>query len=386
MLRDFSDMKRTFSRLFAASCACALLSAGCGRPGARLAGSAGDTVYVGVAVGLTTPSRYVGVYNGVQLALDELNAERPDGAPPLALRRAPSEARSAVEIAAAFRDDPAVVGVVGHTESDATLNASAVYEDREGNGRRALVAVAPTAGAPGITESPWVFRVCPVIDRQAAVMARYMADSMGVPRVAVVYRNDSAGKGFLRGFVPALREARGAVTERDPFTEEVSEFEAYGKRIARRRTQAVGFFGNATDALTLIGALRAAGSDAVVLGANPPSDSMLMDPEAARRFSGMRYSALYVADRPLNDRARRFAAAYRQRFGSTPDHWGALAYDAAQLIGRAVHEVGADRSRVRDRVAAVGRGSLPFEGATGQIRFDEVGDPIDKPVTIVRVP
>ncbi|MBV9775381.1 MAG: ABC transporter substrate-binding protein, partial [Gemmatimonadetes bacterium] len=285
-----------------------------------------------------------------------------------------------------FRDDPAVVGVVGHTESDATLNAAAVYEDREGGGRRALVAVAPTSGAPGVTESPWVLRVCPVIDRQAAVMARYVADSLGAQQVAVVYRNDSAGKGFLRGFVPALRAARGTMTERDPFTEEVSEFEAYGKRIARRATPAVGFFGNATDALALIGALRDAGSGAVVVGANPPSDSMLMDPETARRFSGMRYSALYVADRPLTERARHFAAAYRERYGSTPDHWGALAYDAAQLIGRAVHEVGADRVRVRDRVASVGRDAPPFSGATGEIRFDSLGDPIDKPVMIERVP
>ncbi|MBV9772924.1 MAG: hypothetical protein JO040_03200, partial [Gemmatimonadetes bacterium] len=99
-------MKRTFPWVLTACFAWASLAVGCGRSGLRLAGAATDTVYVGVAVGLTTPSRYVGVYNGVQLALDELNQERPEGAPPLALRRAPAEAKSALEIAAAFRDDP----------------------------------------------------------------------------------------------------------------------------------------------------------------------------------------------------------------------------------------------------------------------------------------
>jgi branched-chain amino acid transport system substrate-binding protein len=302
------------------------------------------------------------------------------------MRRAPASARSAVEIAAAFRDDPAVVAVVGHTESDATVSAAAVYEDREGGGRRALIAISPTAAAPGVTESEWVFRVCPPVERQAEAMASYLADSLAYRRVAVVYRNDSAGKGFTRGFVPALRRAGAVDTERDPFVEEIPEFEAYAKRMGRRGSQGVGFFGNASDALALLRELHAAGSAAVLIGANPPSDSMLMDAETARQFSGARFAALYAADRPVTETGRRFAAGFRRRFGGTPDHWGALGYDAAQLIGRAVHEVGADRARVRGRVAQVGRDKPAFEGATGQIRFDAAGDPIDKPVTIVRVP
>jgi hypothetical protein len=98
-----------------AMAAAALLAAGTsGCSGIAHGYSAGsDSVYVGVAVGLQTPSRYVNVFNGVQLALDELNASRPSGAPPLAMRRAPTDVATSVQVAAAFRDDPSVVGVVG---------------------------------------------------------------------------------------------------------------------------------------------------------------------------------------------------------------------------------------------------------------------------------
>ena len=44
--------------------------------------SSGDTLWVGVAVGLTSPERYVNVFEGVQLALDQLNQQRPSGSAP----------------------------------------------------------------------------------------------------------------------------------------------------------------------------------------------------------------------------------------------------------------------------------------------------------------
>src|SRR5215471_634142 len=71
----------------------------CGRFRGIGGGSVRDTAFVGVAVGLQTPERYVDVYNGVQIALDELNAHRSAGTPVLALRRAPATARATVQIA-----------------------------------------------------------------------------------------------------------------------------------------------------------------------------------------------------------------------------------------------------------------------------------------------
>src|SRR5215213_9211673 len=305
-------------------------------PGVRA--SAADTAYVGVAVGLQNPERYANVFRGVELALDELNAHRPSGAPVLALRRPPKDAKSHVEVAAAFRDDPAVIGVVGHTESEPTMSAAPVYEDRENGGRRALVAVSPTASGTLVARSSeWVFRVCPVVDQQARAVARWLRDSLNVARAAVVYRSDASGKGFLRGFAGEFETRGGAVLERDPFVEEIPEFEAYARRIARKEAGAVVFSGNAADLLKMARELRGAGGTARLVATNPPTSEMLADPTAAAALAGMRYTALYLPDRPLTEAARRFAPAFQARFGAAPDHWAALAYDAATLIGGAVH-------------------------------------------------
>jgi branched-chain amino acid transport system substrate-binding protein len=168
--------------------------------------SSSDTVYVGVAVGLQNPERYENVFRGVELALDELNEVRQLGTPALALRRPPADAKSHIEVAAAFRDDPSVIGVVGHTESEPTLSAAPVYEDRENGGRRALVAVSPAASGTLVARSSeWVFRVCPVVDQQARAVARWLADSAGVSRAAVVYRSDASGRRIGKGVPARLR-------------------------------------------------------------------------------------------------------------------------------------------------------------------------------------
>jgi branched-chain amino acid transport system substrate-binding protein len=351
--------------------------ADCARPAGAFSNS-GDTAYVGVAVGLQSPERYVNVFKGVQLALDELNASRPAGAPPLALRKAPENAKAPVDVATAFRDDPRVVGVVGHTESDPTISAAPVYDDRAHGGRGAVVAISPTASGREVTlASDWIFRVAPVVDRQAEIIARYMVDSAKLKRLAIIYRNDVSGREFLRTFAASTHGA--ALLERDPFVEEIAEFDLYAKRLARENPDGVAIFANTSDVLRIIRALRANGITPIAVSTNGPSArDLAADTVSARDFRGLRFLSLYAAQNNTTAAGQRFAASYAQHFGGAPDHWAALSYDAAELIGRAVQSVGADRHRVRDWIARVGRDAPAYEGATGVIRFDESRNPIEK--------
>jgi ABC-type branched-subunit amino acid transport system substrate-binding protein len=339
-----------------------------------------DTAFVGVAVGLTSPERYVNVYVGVQLALDELNARKVTGAPVLALRRAPTTAASPVDIAVAFRDDPRVIGVVGHTESAPTIAAAAIYDDRANGGRNPVVAVTPTASATSVTRvSSWVFRVVPVAGEQAAALARFVADSLGLRRAGVVYRNDPSGKDFLRAFTGEFTRRGGTVVERDPFVEEIPDFEPYARRLVKRGVPSVAISGNSAGPLML--ALRRAGRRPVVLGANAPSSS----DGSADDFRGMRYVQFYSSTQPSTAEGARFAATFARRTGGKADHWAALSYDAAMLIGSATLAEGANRRRVRDWIAAVGRSRPSHQGATGTITFDEHGDPVRKAVLVQEV-
>lgn len=351
----------------------------CGSHGPLGSAARGDTVFVGVAVGLTSPERYVNVFEGVQMALDQLNATRKPGSAAIALRRAPATAKSAVAIAAAFRDDPQVVGVVGHTESAATISAAAIYADRANNGRNAIVAVSPTAGAPAVTRaSEWVFRVCPTTTEQARALARYLADSLGIKRTGVLYKNDAAGIDLLKAFSAEYTLRHGIITERDPFTEDITEFEAYARRLVKTGAPGAVIAGNTTEERPFARAFQAAGGRAAMLGTNPPE---VGDSTSMNDLRGMRFLQLFSASHPPTPEGIRFAANFRTRTGKTADRWGALGYDAAMLIGLAIQSEGPNRKRIRDWLTAV-KGSRAYSGATGVIEFDEHRDPVNKHVSV----
>jgi branched-chain amino acid transport system substrate-binding protein len=229
-----------------------------------------------------------------------------------------------------------------------------------------------------------VFRVCPTDLDGARAIAAYAADSLRARRAAVIYRNDLFGRGYTRAFAPVFAEAGGELVERDPYLAGITAFEAYALRIARHRVDALVVAGGATDAVEITRAIRAAGSRPHILGTDDLA-ALTTDSAAVRDYGDVRYTAFFVADRATTEAGRTFVGAYRARYGHSPDHRAALSYDAAMLIGLAALDVGPDRRRIRDRVAATGRDQPAHQGVTGEIRFDDEGDVIGKTVLVVPV-
>lgn len=353
--------------------ACAIVSgAACHR------GASGSRVVIGVAVN-PTGTQVASISRGVQIAIDVLNVARHGRGAPFAMLLPPKQLTTAVQLATFLRDAPDVVGVVGHTDSGGTLDASSVYADDEDDGARAVVAVSPTATSPALSgRSPWLFRVCPSDVAASRAAARYVHDSLGARRAAIIYRNDSYGRDWARAFAAEYHAEGGAVVERDPYLSALGGWDAYAGYIRQLGADVVLFPGNAEDAALLVDALRAEGSRVPVLGGDAVSG---LEAEGSR-YAGVHFTAFFDARRAATPAARAFIAAYVQKYGELPDQRAALAYDAAMVIGRAVLAVGPDRVRVRDWLAQVGTTQRPIEGATGAIAFDAKHDVVNKPVVI----
>jgi branched-chain amino acid transport system substrate-binding protein len=129
-------------------------------------------------------------------------------------------------------------------------------------------------------------------------------------------------------------------------------------------------------------ALRAAGINPPVLGTDAVAD--VRDIGSPGEFSDVRFAAFFDPNRAATAEQRGFLQEYERRFSGTPNHQAALSYDAAMLIGRAVHAVGGNRRKVRDWIAQVGRGAPSHPGVSGAIRFDEHGDVVNKVVVVGR--
>jgi branched-chain amino acid transport system substrate-binding protein len=342
---------------------------------------------IGIAVALN-PQRagMQSIYNGVQLAVDELNsalAGQLDGRRLVMVKGAP-DVSDPVKIADTFRADARVVGVVGHPESGTTLAAIDEYADTRNGGRNAVVAISPTGTSPALSNaSRWLFRVCPSDVQSSRAVANFVLDSLRVTRAAIIYRNDSYGKDWANSFSESFRARKGTIVERDPYLQGATAWDAYAGYLKLLKPDVLLFPGSQEDALLALRAMRAVGVTTPLIGGDATSGL-----EAnAGEFPSVRYTAFFLARRAATPEAKAFVAAYVARFKEEPDQRAALAYDAAMLIGRGAAEVGADRAKIRDYVESIGAPGKrpPFQGAAGSIAFDASHDAIDKPVVIARV-
>ncbi|MDF1505817.1 ABC transporter substrate-binding protein, partial [Roseisolibacter sp. H3M3-2] len=352
--------------------ALALLAAACRPgPGAAAARTGVDTVAIGVALNPERPGMEA-IHQGVDLAVAALNADpavRARGVAFVALRT-PRGLTSAVRAAERLRDDPRVAGIVGDAESGRTLDALPVYEDADGEGRRAVVAVSPTATSGALAgRSPWLFRMSPSDETASRGVADFAFDSLHARRAAVVYRNDSYGRDWGASFARAYRAREGEAVARDPYVAGVTEWEPYAAYLATLAPDLVLFPGSAEDAGPFLRALRRAGLRVPVLGGDalaPLADST--------GFDGVHFAVAFVADRAATPEAKAFVRDYGARFGGAPGVRAAMAYEAAMLVGRAAAAVGRDaprrRREVRDWIAALGRTTPPLPGVAGPIAFD----------------
>lgn len=358
--------------------ACSLAVASCSRQD-----GVGDEI--GIAVALN-PQRagMQSIYNGAQLAVNELNARHGErlGSARLVMLKGAPDVSDPVRIADAFRQDARVVGVVGHPESGTTLAAIDEYADTKNGGRNGVVAITPTGTSPALSgANRWLFRVCPSDVQSSRAVARFLLDSLNARRASVIYRNDSYGKDWAKSFADAYRAGRGVVVQRDPYLQGATAWDAYAGYLKLLKPDVLLFPGSQEDALLALRALRAAGVRVPLIGGDATSGL-----EAnADEFPDVRYTAFFLARRATTPEAKAFIASYTAAFKEEPDQRAALAYDATMLIGRAVVDVGRDRAAIRDYIESIGRDRPAMAGAAGAISFDANHDAINKPVVIARV-
>jgi branched-chain amino acid transport system substrate-binding protein len=331
-----------------------LALAACGR-------AESSTVTIGAA-GPWSESYGARSRRGIELAVEEVNAA--GLIPGRTLRLQAHDDRGAgpdaVAIAQRFIGDPAVVAVVGHANSGAMVAAAKVYDGR-------LAAVATSASSPDLTGvSPWVFRVISSDSANGADLARF-AGQLGRRRAAVMYENDSYGRGLAEAFTRAFD---GEVVALDPINESVTDLEPFVSHYARfTRPDIVFVAGVERSGLLLLREARRQGFAADFLG----GDGWVgvgMDTAASE---GVYVGAPFTPNDPRAE-AQRFVAAYQRKYGERPDGNAALGYDATMVVARAIARGGATREGVRDYLADGMRGE-PFVGATGAVRFGDNGDP-----------
>ena len=308
---------------------------------------------------------------GIDLAIEEINSQGGVRRRPLQVIEQDDEGQGtrAAQVAADFVANRDLVAVVGHVNSGAMVAAAHVYDGE-------LPAVATTATSPELTGiSRWTFRVISSDSANGIALARF-ADQLGHRRAAIIYENNSYGRGLADSFQKAFA---GEIVSIDPIPDGKSNLEPFVSYYAREKADIIFAAGTDASGLTILHEARRQGVTADFLGGDGWT-GIVSDTTVS---SGVYVGAPFTAEDPRPE-AQRFVRAFRQKYSLIPDGNAALAYDATRLIAAAIEAVGPNRARIRDWLAGLDEKSA-FHGVTGDIRFQLDGDPIGKSFVMTRI-
>jgi len=280
------------------------------------------------------------------------------------------DAQEASNVANKVINQDQIKYIVGAICSSASIPISEVADPA------GVIMVSPASTNPQVTinedgsNKEHIFRVCFLDPFQGEVNAAFAINDLEAETTAVLYDvgNDYV-KGLAEYYKASFEEMGGEVPVFEAYTKDDTDFSALLTTVADANVDVL-FLPDYYNKANVISKQAAEkGIDATLLGADGWSSPDL-DLEA---LDGAYYSNHYSPADP-RDVVQDFIAAHIEEYDMEPMVQGVLAYDAANAILQAIERAGTiDTAVVKDELA-----DLEFEGVSGEIRFDENGDPIKK--------
>ncbi|MGI6643590.1 MAG: ABC transporter substrate-binding protein [Bacillota bacterium] len=368
--------KRAWMAVVVAAFLIALLS-GCGtQAGSDNQGNGEKTIKIGMVGPLTGDYATYGnsVKNGIQVAIDEVNAQGGVQGYKLQLIAEDSKGDS-TEAANAVQkliDQDRVTAIVGAVLSGETATAAPIAQDS------GVLMITPSATAPGIADiGDFIFRNVITDDIQSAQMAEYAVTTLGIKKFGILYANNDYGVALKDNFVQRAESMDAQVIGIESYLDGDEDFRAQLTKLGND-IEGLYIAGYYTEASKIAQQARRQGMNAQILGADGFFSEKLVE-LGGDSVEGAYFTAgFYSGDE--SEAVRSFVETYKNAYKSEPDMFAANAYDSMKIVAQALEQSGDDRAKLKDVMATI----LDYPGITGVTSFTESGEAL-KEVIILRV-
>lgn len=355
-------------RLFALSLVSAMMLSAC-----QTAPGGGDTIKLGFIGPVTGDAAALGkdMLHGVQMAVQEANAKSGVNGKKVELVAEDGRCNGTDGASAAQKlvNIDKVIAIVGGLCSSETLAADPIA------GAGKVVLLSPGSSSPAITTKggDFTFRNYPSDALKAVAMAKYIKEK-GYKKIAIISENTDYCTG-LRDAVVGQVGASGFVFNEavEPGTK---DFRSLFTRLKGSDFDA--FITNAnSDGIiaVMVQQFREQGFTQPIIGADTADSQVVVD-------TGSAAEGMQIINVPTAGEGKPFEKTFTDAYGKPQSSiaWGAYAYDAANILLKAIADGAADGTAIKDALY-----KMTYTGIVGTIHFDKYGDPVGIPYVVKEI-
>jgi branched-chain amino acid transport system substrate-binding protein len=376
-------------RFFEVGFALALcLAAGCKKPGGEGASGTSSSgaaaaeskeIVIGHYASMTGNTAHFGqdTDKAVRLAVDEVNAAggvlgKKVRVVTLDDRGDSAEAANAVS---RLIDVEKVNALIGEVASSLSLAGGRVAQ------RRKMLMVSPSSTNPKVTEvGDHIFRVCFLDPFQGKVIATFAHDTLKMTEVAILkdVKNDYS-IGLADAFRTAFTALGGKISAEQSYSAGDTDFSAQVTAIKGTKAQALYVPGYYAEVGAIARTKERLGVKIPMMGGDGWDAPDLFKIGGAA-LEGSYFSNHFAPD-AATDKAQKFVADFKKKYGQEPTGLGALGYDAAAVLFDAFAR--AKTTEMEAVRVALGQ-TKGFQGVTGSITIDTHRD-AQKSAVVVKI-
>jgi len=253
-----------------------------------------------------------------------------------------------------------VWAIVGGVDGPSTHLAEQVVAKAQ----LALVNPAATDKTVNLARVPWVFSCAPPDDIQARVLARALASNARFQPFVIVSATDHDSHLFAIELTKALAACKLTPAYHFQFDPQEQTHRDVMKQMVLADPNAVVLIAPADGSVRCLRDLRERGCDIPVFG-GPWMGRRAFLEQAGLAAEGVVFPSLCAPSTASHP----FEQKFTSRFGRPPDYLAGHAYDATAMIVAAIRRAGLDRARI----CAALREMVPWQGSSGEIRWDAAG-------------
>ncbi|MBR6789634.1 MAG: ABC transporter substrate-binding protein [Oscillospiraceae bacterium] len=355
-------------KIFCALCAAAMMAAtlaGCG------SAANSKTIKVGVNYELSGAVATYGQssVDGVELAIEQINAAGGINGKTIEIVKYDnkSDAAEATTLGKKLMGQDKVVAMIGPATSG---NFKAVIPDANSY---KIPVISGSATADDVTVAngtvqEYTFRICFNDSFQGTTMATFAGEKLGATKAVILKDSTSDyALGLAKSFTSTFEAAGGEIVAEESYTTNDKDFSAILTNIKDKGAEVIFIPGYYQQVGLIIKQARELGIDLPVLGADGFDSPDLVALAGAENLNDVYYSNHY-SSLDQDPKVQDFIADFSAKYGSDPDAFNALGYDAAMLVCDALART---ENLTGESLKEAMASTVDFAGVTGTLSVDE---------------